>query len=914
MFPNLNRVPPRRTARVTFAVDLCATVWLVLAFVGLGVGLGSLVAFGAAVPPAPANFAREKRVVAGWTLHLSQELLAQEPKATARSLELLQKQLEEIVRVVPPQSVAELQKVPLYFSPEYPGVKPRAEFHPGAGWLRDNGRDPAMAKGVEFTNIRLFEREMNRMPNFALHELAHAYHDRVLPQGFGNPEIRGAYERAKAGGKYERVERWHGNGQPNTFERAYAMTNPQEFFAENTEAFFSRNDYFPFTRDELKQFDPETFALLEKLWAPRLEKDNPPKDAVGKASPEPAGVSSLSPRKAGGEGRGEGVPRFMAGEQVLKEQGAAYEPTWESVNRHNPGGTAPEWIKDGKFGIYFHWGAYSVPAFQATSFGEWYPKTMNTPGKGENQHHKEIYGDPSEWPYHFFINGARDKAGRWVRFEPKLKSAGGRFDPEEWAQLFLEAGAKFAGPCAEHHDGYSMWRSKQNEWNTGDKIGLDIVGLITAAVRQRGLKVVTSFHHAFPIVWGWYPTNDPSYWPAKCTALGDVSLQKLYGKLPLEQGYQLWQDKLAEVIDAYQPDFIWHDVGIIAIPEKYRLNHLAYYYNRAAAWGREVMVSFKNEELNRDCAVLDFEGGATDDIACFSWVCDQNLGPESWGYVEGMKYYPAKTVLHSLLTIVSKNGSLLLNLSQKADGTIPQEQKEIALSLGRWLGRFGECVYGTRPWATYGEGPAHGADGVKECTAQDIRFTRNKAGTALYAIVCGWPGDGASLNISSLKRSHLDLSTLARVELLGDKPGSYATLGWKQDDDGLKVALPATRPYAADTYPIKLSFSGPMPSTPVLTRPPLFSTGGRKPGGDVRLREGEYTTAQLQAAGIQDKAIVSLKVNAGWTVVLFEDDHFRGKSVTCSTMVRELSCAEFRFARKTSSLKVIKTKTALNLQ
>jgi hypothetical protein len=223
------------------------------------------------------NPERETRAIAGWTLHISLELLEQEPKAAARAIELLRKQLEEIVRVAPPQAVDELRKVPLYFSPEYPGVEPRAEFHPGAGWLRDNGRDPEMAKGVEFTNIRIFEREMNRMPNFALHELAHAYHDRVLPQGFDNPEIKAAFERARAGGKYDRVERWHGNGKPNTFERAYAMTDPQEFFAENTEAFFSRNDFFPFTRDELKQHDPETFALLEKLWSYRLEKDIMPK-------------------------------------------------------------------------------------------------------------------------------------------------------------------------------------------------------------------------------------------------------------------------------------------------------------------------------------------------------------------------------------------------------------------------------------------------------------------------------------------------------------------------------------------------------------------------------------------------------------------------------------------------------------
>ena len=209
---------------------------------------------------------RETREMAGWTVHISQALLAQGLKSTARAVELLQKQLEEIVRVAPPTAVAELRKVPLYFSPEYPGVKPRAEFHPGAGWLRDNGRDPAMAKGVEFTNVRIFEQEMNRMPNFALHEMAHAYHDRVLPQGFGNPEIRAAYEKAQASGKYDRVERWHGNGKPNTFERSYAMTNPQEFFAETSEAFFSRNDFFPFTHTELKQHDPEMFALLEELW------------------------------------------------------------------------------------------------------------------------------------------------------------------------------------------------------------------------------------------------------------------------------------------------------------------------------------------------------------------------------------------------------------------------------------------------------------------------------------------------------------------------------------------------------------------------------------------------------------------------------------------------------------------------
>jgi hypothetical protein len=180
-------------------------------------------------------------------------------------LPLLTAQLQEIVRVVPAKAVAELQKVPLWINPEYPKVHPRAEFHPDADWLRDNGRDPVMAKGVEFTNVRIFEAETRRMPNFALHELAHAYHNRTVRMSFGNLEIKAAYEKAKASGKYDRVERKDSEGRSH-MDRAYAMTNPQEYFAECTEAYFSRNDFFPFTRDELKQHDPEMFELLERLW------------------------------------------------------------------------------------------------------------------------------------------------------------------------------------------------------------------------------------------------------------------------------------------------------------------------------------------------------------------------------------------------------------------------------------------------------------------------------------------------------------------------------------------------------------------------------------------------------------------------------------------------------------------------
>jgi len=206
------------------------------------------------------------RVVVGWTLLVRNELLEQDSERTEHAVRLLQQQLEEIIRVVPKTAVTELQKVRLYFCPEYPGMGPRAEYHPSSGWLTANGRDPEMAKAVEFTNIRVFEEELSRMPNFALHELAHALHDRVLRLGFENPDIQAAFDRAKSSGRYDNVERRLGNGRKPTRERAYAMTTPQEYFAECSEACFSTNDFFPFNREQLQQHDPEMLTLVLELW------------------------------------------------------------------------------------------------------------------------------------------------------------------------------------------------------------------------------------------------------------------------------------------------------------------------------------------------------------------------------------------------------------------------------------------------------------------------------------------------------------------------------------------------------------------------------------------------------------------------------------------------------------------------
>ena len=193
--------------------------------------------------------------------------------------------------------------MPLWFSPEYPGVQPRAEYHPNASWLRDNKRDPAMEKGIEFTNVRIFEREIRRMPNFALHELAHAYHDRFLSDRFGNEAVKAAFENAKTKGLYERVEQRLGDGRSANV-RAYALTNPMEYFAECSEAFFSTNDFFPFTREQLAKHDPEMFALLTTLWSKPAGSSQRVKVFIlaGQSNMEGQGFIAAEPKRNGGKG------------------------------------------------------------------------------------------------------------------------------------------------------------------------------------------------------------------------------------------------------------------------------------------------------------------------------------------------------------------------------------------------------------------------------------------------------------------------------------------------------------------------------------------------------------------------------------------------------------------------------------
>ncbi len=453
-----------------------------------------------------------------------------------------------------------------------------------------------------------------------------------------------------------------------------------------------------------------------------------------------------------------------------KEGTDKYQATWESLRTHNP---APEWFRDVKYGIYFHWGVYSVPAYG----NEWYPRHMHSKMPSDRnhdryKHHVATYGSPAEYGYDKFV--------------PQFKAE--HFDAEEWVDLFAKSGAKFVGPVAEHHDGFAMWDSEVTPWNSVDKgPKQDIVGEITQAARKRGLKTIATFHHARNSLW----KNEKGDWTGHFEmakkyfpeVLEDKERAILYGYMPREEFLDMWFVKLKEVIDGYDPDIIWFDSWLHEIPDEVKMKFLAYYFNHAEETGQEVLVTYKQEDLPQDVAVLDLEKGGMGELTEFTWLTDDTISLGSWCYTENLKIKSTDIVLHSLIDIVSKNGQLVLNVSPKADGTIPQVQRDVLLELGEWLGQFGEAIYETRPHTVWGHGPTKTGKGHfggiatnKAYTSKDIRYTTK--GDTIYAIQLGWPADGEATLLQGLKGVGVE-----SIELLG----SDAEVKWESVEGGVNV-------------------------------------------------------------------------------------------------------------------------------
>jgi alpha-L-fucosidase len=466
------------------------------------------------------------------------------------------------------------------------------------------------------------------------------------------------------------------------------------------------------------------------------------------------------------------------------DQGAKNGPfrdDWNSLAKYK----VPTWYQDAKFGIFIHWGVYSVPAFG----NEWYPRHMYEPGTKENEHQLATYGPLSQFGYKDFI--------------PRFKAE--HFDPRAWAALFQESGAKYVVPVFEHHDGFAMYDSGLSDW-TATKMGphRDVAGELIAAVRGRGLHVGASSHrieHDWFMGFTQQGDTDGSdgrhadfYGPAH-NAVDDHHATLIGMQAYLSPEFcSDWLARDAEIVTKYHPEVMWFDWWIgNPVLEPYLRRFAAFYYNESLKQGGVGVLNYKNDAMRPRTAVLDIERGQLSEIRPEYWQTDTSVSNKSWGYIEGDTFKTPLSIIQQLVDIVSKNGNLLLNVGPRSDGTIPDEVQQILREVGGWLRVNGEAIYGTRPWKQFGEGPTKVVEGAfhdtdtQAYTAEDFRFTSKE--NTLYAIELAW-STGTETVIRSLK---LDPTKVASVSLLG----SPAKLHFTQRPDGLHIDLP---PQPAEKY------------------------------------------------------------------------------------------------------------------
>jgi alpha-L-fucosidase len=465
------------------------------------------------------------------------------------------------------------------------------------------------------------------------------------------------------------------------------------------------------------------------------------------------------------------------------ENAGKFQPNWESIASQYH---VPEWYKDAKFGIFIHWGVYAVPAHH----DEWYPRWMY---KNDPKSRDRAYD------YHLATYGPQDKFG-YKDFIPMFKAE--KWDPQAWAALFKKSGARYVVPVAEHHDGFSMYDSSINRWNSVKMgPGRDIIGELSKAIHAEGLHFGLSSHRAEH--WWFFEggrqfpsdVQDPKYAEFYGPAQSDrKNLDNPMGEAFLKD----WLARCTELVDKYQPELVYFDVvgGWSPAFQPYLQQFAAHYYNQADDLKRGVVINYKSGVMPEKAAVLDFERDVSDIARPDCWQTDTSVGKKSWCYIPDEEFKSPKQLINEFVDVVSKNGNYLLNIGPRADGTLPDEPRNILLSFGGWLKVNGEAIYGTRPSAVASEGPTHpqpkgpGRDAVEApYTAADIRFTQKN--NMLYAIALGWPEAGA-WNIRTLAS---DTSTLVGGEITNvEMLGTQEKLDWKRTKDGLIINVPKSKP------------------------------------------------------------------------------------------------------------------------
>jgi alpha-L-fucosidase len=510
-----------------------------------------------------------------------------------------------------------------------------------------------------------------------------------------------------------------------------------------------------------------------------------------------------------------------------------FAPTWESLRQYQ----APEWFRNAKFGIWAHWGPQCQP-----ENGDWYARNMYLEGESQNKWHVAHYGHPSRF-------GFKDVIHAW-----KAE----KFDPDRLVALYKRVGAQYFFALANHHDNLDLWDSKYQPWNSV-RVGpqRDLIGDWARAAKANGLPFGVSVHAAH--AWSWY---EPAQGADKAGPLAGVPYD---GKLTAADGKGQWWDGLdpqdlyaqshtpspgfdnvrflwgpnwdwpakvsqpdlaycqkfynrtMDLINRYQPDLIYFDDTALPLwpVSDAGLKIAAHFYNDSMArhGGKLNAVLFGKvlAEDQRKAMVWDIERGVPAVSLPEAWQTDTCIG--GWHYqrdlYENNKYKSAKTVVQMLADIVSKNGNLLLNIPVRGDGTIDDKEEAILQGIAAWMDVNKECIFDTRPWKVFGEGPA--SDGApitaqgfnegkgKPFTAEDVRYTTK--GDALYVIVMGRPTRPLALKHLGTAAAGLGYKP-ARVERLG----STAAVQWSQTADALTLE-PGDLPVDAHTIVYKLTRS-----------------------------------------------------------------------------------------------------------
>lgn len=451
---------------------------------------------------------------------------------------------------------------------------------------------------------------------------------------------------------------------------------------------------------------------------------------------------------------------------------AVFTPEWESLRQYR----IPDWFANAKFGIFIHWGVYSVPA----AWSEWYPRNMYRQGGAVHRYHLETYGP--DFGYKDFI--------------PLFRAE--RFDPREWAALFHRAGARYVVPVAEHHDGFPMYATRLTRWNAAD-MGprRDILAELGAAVRESGMQFGLSNHRAehwwfmnggranpsdvqAPEYADFYGPAMPS--PDDTTAAWDHNDWTPRPDAPFLEN---WLARNIELVDRFHPRLIYFDWWIHQLAFKpYLQQFAAYYYNHVP----DGVITYKLDAFQPGTAVFDVERGYQTGIRPQPWQTCTSVSRNSWGYIQQHDYKEPAQLIHQLIDVVSKNGCLLLNVGPRADGSIPEPEQQILGAMGDWLNVNGEALFDSRPWRVFGEGPTRVPEGqfndndIHFCS-RDIRFTRKDA--RLFAFVLGRPEETIEIKSLALPRDG-GAERVRAIRLLGfDGP-----LAWKQDATGLTVQAP----------------------------------------------------------------------------------------------------------------------------